>query len=98
MVEVNLLTLSKNPQIKTNRNNLEQLIKEIDSNKSYADFCNVCNQYIKDIETRTYITCLSEHLSNEDNYGRLSMWRAYGHSTGIALIISPNFLDTELSF
>ena len=77
----------ENPQNKTNRNNLEQLIKKID-----------CNQYIKDIETRTYITCLSEHPSTEDNYGRLSMWRAYGHSTGIALIISPNFLDTKLDF
>ncbi len=88
----------ENPQNKTNRNNLEQLIKKIDSNKNYKDFCDVCNQYIKDIETRTYITCLSEHPSTEDNYGRLSMWRAYGHSTGIALIISPNFLDTKLDF
>lgn len=82
----------------TNRNKLEQLIKEIDPNKSYIDFCNICNQYIKDIEARTYITCLSEHPSSEDNYGRLSMWRAYGHPTGIAMIISPNFLDIELSF
>lgn len=82
----------------TYRNKLEQLIKKIDPNKNYIDFCNICDKYIKDIETRTYITCLSEHPSKEDNYGRLSMWRAYGHPTGIAMIISPNFLNTNLSF
>lgn len=83
------------PQNEINRNNLEQLIKKIDSNKNYKDFCDVCNQYLKDIETRTYITCLSEHPSTEDNYGRLSMWRAYGRSTGVALILSPVDLYTK---
>lgn len=83
------------PQNEINRNNLEELIKKIDSNKNYKDFCDVCNQYIKDIETRTYITCLSEHPSTEDNYGRLSMWRAYGRSTGVALILSPVDLYTK---
>lgn len=36
----------------------------------------------------TYITCLSQHLPEEDQHGRLSMWRAYGCGTGIALIIN----------
>jgi hypothetical protein len=36
----------------------------------------------------TYITCVSEHLDSEDNYGRLSMWRAYGESGGVALVIN----------
>ena len=38
----------------------------------------------------TYITCLSEHHSpKEDVLGRLSMWRAYGGATGVAIVVSP---------
>jgi hypothetical protein len=36
----------------------------------------------------TYITCVSEHLDSEDNYGRLSMWRAYSESSGVAFVIN----------
>ena len=35
----------------------------------------------------TYLTCLSEHDASEDLIGRLSMWRAYGSNTGVALVI-----------
>ena len=35
-----------------------------------------------------YICCLSEHLTSEDRYGRLSMWRAYsGDAAGAALVM-----------
>jgi hypothetical protein len=38
----------------------------------------------------TYLTCLSEHRSpTEDVLGRLSMWRAYGGVTGVAIVVSP---------
>lgn len=38
----------------------------------------------------TYITCVSEHNASEDRYGRLSMWRAYGHgSVGVAIVMRP---------
>jgi Protein of unknown function (DUF2971) len=38
----------------------------------------------------TYVTCLSEHHSpKEDELGRLSMWRAYGGATGVAIVVSP---------
>src|SRR5271155_3499780 len=30
------------------------------------------------IRTTTYICCFSEHSTEEDSHGRLSMWRAYG--------------------
>ena len=33
----------------------------------------------------TYLTCVSEHRIEEDTLGRLSMWRAYGVTTGVAL-------------
>lgn len=39
--------------------------------------------------THTYILSLSEHLSDEDDLGRLSMWRAYGGlAGGVALVFS----------
>jgi hypothetical protein len=37
--------------------------------------------------TGTYLACLSEH-QDEDEHGRLPMWRAYGATTGIALVIN----------
>jgi hypothetical protein len=36
----------------------------------------------------TYMTCVSEHLTHEDGLGRLSMWRAYGGSTGVAVVLN----------
>ncbi|MER9088168.1 DUF2971 domain-containing protein [Mesorhizobium sp. M0847] len=37
----------------------------------------------------TYISCLSEHDSDEDDLGRLSMWRAYGGPSGVAVVLNP---------
>ncbi len=42
--------------------------------------------------TDTYLTCLSEHQDDEDEHGRLSMWRAYGEATGVALVIKNSIL------
>lgn len=44
----------------------------------------------------TYICCVSEHLGErEDHLGRLSMWRAYGGSTGVAMVIHPTAMFSE---
>lgn len=53
------------------------------------------NSYI--FRNNTFIVSLSEHDNAEDDYGRLSMWRAYGGSSGVALILNPTaFLaDTD---
>lgn len=40
------------------------------------------------IKNDTYIFCLSEHENHEDTYGRLSMWRSYGKSTGVAIVMN----------
>jgi len=40
------------------------------------------------IRQHTYVTCFSEHSSDDDEFGRLSMWRAYGGSSGVALILN----------
>ena len=56
------------------------------------------NSFFKDMEKRTYITCLSEHDENDEaecQYGRLSMWRAYGRDNGVALIINTNFMEND---
>ena len=46
------------------------------------------NGWLPSIRRDTYITCLSEHLPEEDQHGRLSMWRAYGGQTGVALVLN----------
>lgn len=45
----------------------------------------------------TYILSLSEHLPQEDKYGRLSMWRAYGNSNSVALVLNNVPFITELN-
>jgi hypothetical protein len=40
----------------------------------------IFNTSWNDIQFNTYITSISEHLDSEDQYGRLSMWRALGGS------------------
>lgn len=40
------------------------------------------------IRWETFVTCVSEHDKEEDKFGRLSMWRAYGGSNGVALVIN----------
>ncbi len=43
----------------------------------------------------TFICCLSEHGSSEDDNGRLSMWRAYGD---IALVVNKErFMSTSMN-
>lgn len=41
------------------------------------------------IQNETYVTCLSEHLDNETDDGRLSMWRNYSSGqAGVGLVIN----------
>ena len=39
------------------------------------------------LRAQTYILCVSEHADKEDDHGRLSMWRAYGGKTSVAIIL-----------
>lgn len=52
-------------------------------------------QYIDQLFT--FIACISEHHTDpddhEDKYGRLSMWRAYGKSSGVAMIFKSDILQ-----
>jgi len=46
------------------------------------------NSWVAWIRRDTYITCVSEHEPDEDINGRLSMWRAYGGRSGVALVFN----------
>lgn len=67
-------------------NNLKSLTNLNELKKDY-------HAIINDIEKKTYISCLSEHLPEEDSIGRLSMWRAYGNSSGVALVINHKIIE-----
>lgn len=51
------------------------------------------NQWLPHLRTETYIASVSEHGNqisgnDEDSIGRLSMWRAYGGTTGVAIVMN----------
>jgi hypothetical protein len=56
------------------------------------EFEDLFNLWIPAIRNGTFVTCLSEHSSAEDAFGRLSMWRAYGGSAGVALVFNGGVL------
>ncbi|MGD9915556.1 MAG: DUF2971 domain-containing protein [Rhizobiaceae bacterium] len=47
------------------------------------------NDWSPMLADETFITCMSEHDDREDEIGRLSMWRAYGGRTGVAIVLNP---------
>lgn len=51
------------------------------------EFLGRLRQHVDIFRTQTYLTCVSEHEGDEDIYGRLSMWRAYGGAAGVALVM-----------
>jgi len=46
------------------------------------------NEWLPHFRADTYIACLSEHEADEDEIGRLSMWRAYGGDSGVAVVMN----------
>jgi hypothetical protein len=53
------------------------------------------NEWLPSIRRDTYLTCISEHRESENAYGRLSMWRAYGSSTGVALVLNGDVFESK---
>jgi hypothetical protein len=56
------------------------------------------NQWVPSFESETYLTSISEHSDDEDALGRLSMWRSYGESSGVAIVFNSQafFSDTNV--
>ena len=50
---------------------------------------------LNDLLHETYLVSLSEHQATEDQFGRLSMWRAYAPKDGVALILNNTAFLTE---
>jgi len=57
-------------------------------------FPNICQEiekifggWVPHMQSETYLTCVSEHFNDEDMLGRLSMWRAYGRMSGVAVVV-----------
>jgi hypothetical protein len=73
------------------------------SPNSAEEAINLFNQWWNDTQFNTYITSVSEHDDEEDLYGRLSMWRAFGGITARVAIVfsvpwfSPGALALNLS-
>lgn len=57
-----------------------------------AEIESLFNAWIPGFRKDTFVLCLSEHTPEEDHYGRLSMWRAYGGDAGVALVMNGDVL------
>ncbi len=68
-------------------------------NKAHTDVYDEINQNFEQrklsLTTDTYLTCISEHEEKEDDFGRLSMWRAYSDTTGVALVMNNTVFINE---
>ena len=53
-----------------------------------AEWTDLFNSLMPTIKHHTYIISVSEHSVDDDLYGRLSMWRAYGGNSGVAFIFN----------
>lgn len=58
-----------------------------------AELLKDFNGWLDSIRRETYLTCLSEHDDDEDQHGRLSMWRAYGGQAGVAVVINGEVMS-----
>ncbi len=53
------------------------------------------DSWLPHLRMSTYIACISEHPIEEDKYGRLSMWRAYGGKCSVALVMNSAAIRSE---
>jgi hypothetical protein len=65
------------------------------NSKTFDEFAKLYDSWFPSLKYGTYIGCLSEHDSKEDIFGRLSMWRAYGRGSGVAIVINASYLLRE---
>ena len=73
--------------INDGKSRLEQLLEQV-SPGLFKDCVTLFDGWLPHFEVDTFMTCLSEHLPEEDQNGRLSMWRAYGGRHGVALVMN----------
>ncbi|HYD06021.1 MAG TPA: DUF2971 domain-containing protein, partial [Reyranella sp.] len=70
-------------------------------NNLHPGFCGELeesfNKWLPYFRNDTYLTCISEHHGSEDTIGRLSMWRAYGGNSGVAIVVNGAAFTQESS-
>ncbi len=64
----------------------------------FDECTTIFNSWIHDLNTNTYIFCMSKHLDSEDKRGRLSMWRGYGDGAKVAIIINSKPLMAQSDY
>lgn len=64
---------------------LKRTVNEIASG-AVEELENLFSGWVPHFHEGTYVVCFSEHLHTEDEFGRLSMWRAYGKDAGVAFV------------
>ncbi|MGL4321353.1 MAG: DUF2971 domain-containing protein [Paracoccaceae bacterium] len=78
---------------------LKSILTLLDPN-AVDDFAKSFNAGQAKRTKQTFILCLSEHgdpIADEDKYGRLSMWRAYGGNTNVCLVLNSKPFLSESS-
>jgi hypothetical protein len=60
-----------------------------------TDVETLFDSWIPHFRFSTFITCVSEHPPEEDKYGRLSMWRAYGGKRPVAVVMNRTPFECE---
>ena len=53
-----------------------------------AELIQSLNAWTPGFRNDTFVLCVSEHTAEDDQFGRLSMWRAYGGDAGVAFVIN----------
>lgn len=61
----------------------------------FEEVWRLVESWLPGFNIATFITCVSEHDKTEDDFGRLSMWRAYGGRTGVALVFNGEVFDMQ---
>lgn len=82
-VEHGLQCLFNSYEASSFRSSLDGIFPGID-----AEVVALFDRLTPQFRYESYLTCFSEHDDSEDFLGRLSMWRAYGSGTGVALVMN----------
>lgn len=61
----------------------------------HAGIAKTFDDHTHGLRSATFMLSLSIHRSDEDDLGRLSMWRAYGGDTGVALVFNPTVFSNQ---
>lgn len=73
---------------------LKELLNQY-STEAVDNLVNFHNGWQADYSSHTYLFAVSEHLPQENEYGRLSMWREYARRSGVALVLNRQPFETD---